>query len=37
MNVSYRFVKFLTIYVFAVKESFADIPTELLCLGNLEN
>ena len=26
-----------TIYVFEVRESFADIPTELPCLGDLKN
>ena len=26
-----------TIYVFEVSESFDDIPTELLCLGDLKN
>ena len=31
------FWNFFTIYVFEVRESFADIPTELPCLGNLEN
>ena len=33
---SCRFLKFLH-YVFEVRESFADIPTELPCLGDLEN
>ena len=37
MNVSYRFLFFLTIHVFGVKESIADISTELPCLGDLEN
>ena len=32
VNVSCRFLKFLH-YVFEVRESSADIPTELLCLG----
>ena len=31
------FHNFFTIYVFEVKESIADIPTELPCLGDLEN
>ena len=31
------FHNFLTIYVFEVKESIADIPTKLACLGDLEN
>ena len=31
------FRNFLTIHVFGVKESIADISTELPCLGDLEN
>ena len=31
------FHNFYTIYVFKVKESIADIPTELPCLSDLEN
>ena len=31
------FHNFYTIYVFKVKESIADIPTELPCLSGLEN
>ena len=31
------FWNFFTIYVFEVRESFADIPTELPCLGDLKN
>ena len=31
------FWNFFTIYVFEVRESIADISTELPCLGNLEN
>ena len=31
------FWNFFTIYVFEVKESIADIPTELPCLSDLEN
>ena len=31
------FWNFLTIHVFGVKESIADISTELPCLGDLEN
>ena len=31
------FWNFFTIYVFKVSESFGDIPTELLCLGDLKN
>ena len=31
------FHNFYTIYVFKVKESTADIPTELPCLSDLEN
>ena len=31
------FGNFLTIQVFGVKESIADISTELPCLGDLEN
>ena len=37
MNVSYRFLKFLDYPCFEVKESIADISTELLCLGDFEN
>ena len=32
-----HFLNFLTIHVFGVKESIADISTELPCLGDLEN
>ena len=35
--VSCRFLKFLHHFVFEVSESFDDIPTELLCLGDLKN
>ena len=31
------FHNFFSIYVFKVKESIADIPCELLYLGDLEN
>ena len=31
------FPNFFSIYVFEVKEFIADIPTELLCLSDLEN
>ena len=31
------FWNFFTIYVFEVSESFDDIPTEVLCLGDLKN
>ena len=31
------FHNFYTVYVFKVKESIADIPTELPCLSDLEN
>ena len=31
------FHNFSTIYVFEVKESIVDIPTELQCLSDLEN
>ena len=31
------FQNFLIVYVFEVKESISDIPTELSCLGDLEN
>ena len=31
------FYNFNSIYVFKVKESIADIPTELPCLSDLEN
>ena len=34
---SYCFLNFVTIYVIKVKESIADIPTELPCLGDLKN
>ena len=36
MIVSYIFSKFLD-YFFEVKKSIANIPTELLCLVDLEN
>ena len=36
MIVSCRFLKFLH-YVFEVRESIADIPTELPCLRDLKN
>ena len=32
-----NFHNFFSIYVFEVKESIADIPTELPCSGDLEN
>ena len=32
-----EFHNFSTIYVFEGKESIADIPIELPCLGDLEN
>ena len=32
-----NFRNFFTIYVFEVKESISDIPTELPCSGDLEN
>ena len=32
-----NFQNFYTIRVFEVRESIADISTELPCLGNLEN
>ena len=32
-----NFHNFFTIYVFKVKESIADIPTELRCSSDLEN
>ena len=32
-----NFHNFFTIYVFEVKESIIDIPTELRCLIDLEN
>ena len=35
--VSCRFWNFFTIHVFEVRESFADIPTELPCMGDLRN
>ena len=31
------FLNFFTIYVFGVRESIADIPTELSCLRDLKN
>ena len=31
------FHNFFSIYVFKVKEFIADIPSELLCLDDLEN
>ena len=31
------FHSFFTIYVFEVKESIANIPTELSCMGDLAN
>ena len=31
------FHNFYTVYVYKVKESIADIPTELPCLSDLEN
>ena len=31
------FHNFFSIYVFEVKESISDIPTELPCLGDFEN
>ena len=31
------FHNFSTVYVYKVKESIADIPTELPCLSDLEN
>ena len=31
------FHNFFSIYVLEVKESISDIPTELSCLGDLEN
>ena len=34
---SYKLLKFHTIHVFVVRESIADISTELPCLGDLEN
>ena len=37
MIVSYGFSQYFTIYVFMARESFADISTELPCLGDLEN
>ena len=36
MILSYEFSKF-SHYVFEVRESIADISTELPCLGNIEN
>ena len=35
--VSCRFLKFLHHLCFEVSQSFDDIPTELLCLGDLKN
>ena len=35
--VSCQVLNFFTIYVFEVRESFADLPTELPCSGDLEN
>ena len=32
-----NFHNFFSIYVFEVKKSIADIPTELPCSGDLEN
>ena len=32
-----NFWNFFNIYVFEVKKSIDDIPTELLCSGDLEN
>ena len=32
-----NFLNFFTIYVFEVKKSIPDIPTELPCSGDLEN
>ena len=37
MILSYGFSQFLQYLCFQVKEFIADIPTELLCLGDLEN
>ena len=37
MIVSYRFSQFFIIYVFEVKKSISDIPTEQPCLSGLEN
>ena len=37
VNVSYRFWKLFHYSCFEVRESIADISTELLCLGDLEN
>ena len=37
MILSYKFFKFFTIYVFEVKKSFDDIPTELPCSADLKN
>ena len=37
MIVSYEFYNLFTIFVVKVKESIADIPTELRCLSDLEN
>ena len=37
MIISYGFLQFLTIYFVIVKESIADIPTELRSLNDLEN
>ena len=37
MILSYEFLKFSHYSCFEVTKSIADIPTELSCLGNLEN
>ena len=37
MIVSYKVLKILHYLCFRSRESIGDIPTELLCLGNLEN
>ena len=37
MILSYEFLKFFTIRVIEVRESIADISTELPCSDNLEN
>ena len=37
ITVSHRFSSFFIIYVLEVEESISDIPSELPCLGNLEN
>ena len=36
-NFSFLHITFLKLYVFEVKESISDIPTELICSGDLEN